>query len=183
MNELVAYVLSAMLTWSPPLQHQYYERPEATLARYDGIAKTIAEVALDPAEPSLFGGPDGRAETALFIASVAFYESGGYRRDVQLGTGTHGKGDGGRSWGLMQINIGNRDTAEHWVGTDLVNDPAKCIRAGLHRMRESFTHCHALAFNDRLSGYTDGRCREGAVAAHRRTERAVAFWEEHALIE
>jgi hypothetical protein len=161
MNALVAYLLAAMLAWSPPADHEYYEPREETVARYITIARTIAEVALDPAEPPLFGGPDGRAETALFIASVAFYESGGFRRDVELGTGKRARGDAGRSWCLMQVNQN------------------KCIRAGLHRMRESFRHCSGQTFLDRLSGYTDGRCRDGANAAHRRTKRAVEFWEQH----
>jgi hypothetical protein len=179
MNALVAYLLAAMLAWSPPADHEYYEPREETVARYVTIARTIAEVALDPAEPPLFGGPDGRAETALFIASVAFYESGGFRRDVELGTGKRARGDAGRSWCLMQVNIGGGVTEDRWTGPDLVNDQDKCIRAGLHRMRESFRHCSGQTFIDRLSGYTDGRCRDGANAAHRRTKRAVEFWEQH----
>ncbi len=179
MNGLVAYLISAMLAWSPPRDHEYYEAREDTVARYAGIAQTIARVVLDPAEPPLFGGPDGRAETGLFISSVAFYESGGFRRDVELGTGSHSRGDRGRSWCLLQVNIGGGMTAERWTGPELVNDQEKCIRAGLHRMRESFMRCHAQTFVDRLSGYTDGRCRDGADASHRRTIRAIDFWEKH----
>jgi hypothetical protein len=179
MNGLVAYLISAMLAWSPPADHEYYEPRGETVARYAVIAQSIAEVALDPAEPPLFGGLDGRAETALFISSVAFFESGGFRRDVELGTGKHARGDGGRSWCLMQVNVGHGVTAERWSGPDLVNDRSKCIRAGLHRMRESFQHCKGQTFIDRLSGYTDGRCRDGADAAHRRTRRAVQYWEAH----
>ncbi len=179
MNALVAYLFAAMLLWSPPADHQYYEPREETLARYAGIARTIAKVALDPAEPPLFGGPEGRAETGLFVTSVAFYESGGFRRDVELGTGKHARGDGGRSWCLMQVNIGTGRTEERWTGPELVNDQDKCIRAGLHRMRQSFRHCTGQTFVDRLSGYTDGRCRDGADAAHRRIGRAVEFWASH----
>lgn len=179
MNSLVAYLFAAMLAWSPVFEHEYYEPREETLARYVGIARTIAKVALDPTESPLFGGPDARAETALFVSSVAFYESGGFRRDVELGTGKHSRGDSGRSWCLMQVNIGGGTTAEHWSGPELVNDQEKCIRAGLHRMRESFEHCKGQTFVDRLSGYTDGRCRDGADAAHRRTRRAIDFWERH----
>src|ERR1700677_4658561 len=146
MNALVAYLLAAMISWSPPVEHEYYEPREETVARYVAIARTIAEVALDPAEPPLFGGPDGRAETALFIAAVAYYESGGYRRDVELGTGKHARGDSGRSWCLMQVNIGGGRTVEDWTGIDLVADRDKCIRAGLHRMRESFLHCTGQTF-------------------------------------
>jgi hypothetical protein len=179
MNALVAYLFTAMLAWSPPFDHTYYEPRNETLARYEGIARTIAKVALDPAEPSLVGGPDGRTETALFVASVAFYESGGYRRDVELGTGKHARGDSGHSWCLMQLNIGNGRTAEDWTGPELVNDQEKCIRAGLHKMRESLLHCTGQTFIDRLSGYTNGRCLDGADAAHRRTKRAIEFYERH----
>jgi hypothetical protein len=179
MHELVAYLITAMLAWSPVADHTYYEPREETLARYAGIARTIAKVALDPAEAPLFGGPDGRAETALFVSSVAYYESGGFRRDVELGTGKHARGDSGRSWCLMQVNIGGGKTAESWSGPELVLDQEKCIRAGLHRMRESFAHCKAQTFVDRLSGYTNGRCLDGADAAHRRTHRAVDFWQRH----
>ncbi len=179
MNALVAYIFSAMLVWSPVGDHNYYEPRDETLARYAGIARTIAKVALDPAEPPLFGGPDGRAETGLFVSSVAYYESGGFRRDVELGTGKNARGDGGRSWCLMQVNIGGGRTQENWSGPDLVGDQEKCIRAGLHRIRESFRHCTGQTFIDRLSGYTDGRCRDGANAAHRRTQRAVDFWQRH----
>jgi len=179
MNALVAYLFAAMVAWSPPFEHEYYEPRDETLARYAGIARTIAKVVLDPAEPPLFGGPDGRAETGLFVASVAFYESGGFRRDVELGMGKHARGDSGRSWCLMQVNIGDGRTDERWSGLDLVNDQDKCIRAGLHRMRQSFVHCSGQTFIDRLSGYTDGRCRDGADAAHRRTRRAVDFWAKY----
>jgi len=79
----------------------------------------------------------------------------------------------------MQVNIGGGKTAESWSGPELVLDQEKCIRAGLHRMRESFAHCKAQTFIDRLSGYTNGRCLDGADAAHRRTHRAVDFWQRH----
>jgi hypothetical protein len=181
MNGLIAYLVSAMLVWSPLADHEYYEPREETHARYVEIARTIAEVALDPAEPPLFGGPDGRTETALFIAAVAYYESGGYRRDVELGTGKRARGDSGRSWCLMQVNIGGGRTAEDWTGLDLVADRDKCIRAGLHRMRESFLHCKGQTFIDRLSGYTNGRCQDGADASHRRIRRAVDYFQTHPL--
>jgi hypothetical protein len=179
MNELVSYLITAMLAWSPVADHNYYEPRDETLARYEGIARTIARVAMDPAEAPLFGGPDGRAETGLFVSSIAYYESGGFRRDVELGTGKHARGDSGRSWCLMQVNIGGGKTAENWSGPELVADQEKCIRAGLHRIRESFVHCKAQTFVDRLSGYTNGRCLDGADAAHRRTHRAVDFWQQH----
>jgi hypothetical protein len=179
MNALVTYLLAAMMAWSPLADHEYYESREETFARYVAIAQSVAKVALDPAEPPLFGGPNARMETGLFMTSVAFYESGGFRRDVELGLGKHGRGDSGRSWCLMQVNVGGGTTEERWTGPELVNDREKCFRVGLHRIRQSFVHCKDRTFIDRLSGYTDGRCRDDANASHRRTKRAIEYWESH----
>jgi hypothetical protein len=183
MNALIAYLLAAMVTWSPPGDHDYYERREETLERYAAIARDVAEVALDPAEAPLFGGPQGRVQTGLLLASVAFYESGGYRRDVDLGIGKKARGDSGRSWCLMQINLGDGMTAERWSGRDLVLDRQKCLRVGLRRMRESFDMCKGEVFVDRLSGYTTGRCTADDDFSHRRMKRALQWWSQHRLDE
>jgi hypothetical protein len=181
MNALIAYLLAAMVTWSPPGDHDYYESREETLDRYASIAHDIAEVALDPAEAPLFGGPHGRAQTGLLVASVAFYESGGYRRDVDMGIGKKARGDSGRSWCLMQVNIGDGTTLESWTGRDLVQERQKCLRVGLRRMRQSFAMCKDMAFIDRLSGYTTGRCTDEDDYSHRRMKRALQWWTEHPL--
>ncbi len=179
MNSLIAYLLAAMVTWSPPSDHDYYEARAETLDRYAAIAHDIAQVALDPAEPPLFPGPQGRAQTALVMASVAFYESGGYRRDVDFGIGKRARGDSGRSWCLMQINIGDGMTVERYTGRDLVLDRQKCLRVGLRRLRDSFAMCDNLAFIDKLSGYTTGRCTENDDYSHRRLRRALDWWSSH----
>jgi hypothetical protein len=183
MNALIAYLLAAMVTWSPPGDHDYYEPREETLERYAAIARDVAEVALDPGEAPLFGGPQGRMQTGLLLASVAFYESGGYRRDVDLGIGKKARGDSGRSWCLMQINLGDGTTVERWSGRDLVLDRQKCLRVGLRRMRESFDMCKGEAFIDRLSGYTTGRCTADDDYSHRRMKRALQWWSQHRLDE
>jgi hypothetical protein len=180
MNSLIAYLLAAIVTWSPPEGHDYYERREETLERYESIASDVAAVALDPAEPSLFGGPQGRAETALLLTSVASFESGGFRRDVDLGIGNRARGDGGRSWCLMQINIGDGKTVEHWTGHDLIEDRRKCLRAGLKKMQQSFAMCQHQSFVDRLSGYTKGRCTDDDFS-RRRVKRALEWWSSHRL--
>jgi hypothetical protein len=181
MNALIAYLLAAMVTWSPPSDHDYYESREETLDRYASIAHDIAAVALDPAEAPLFGGPQGRTQTGLLVASVAFYESGGYRRDVDLGIGKKSRGDSGRSWCLMQVNLGDGITVESWSGRDLVNERQKCLRVGLRRMRQSFAMCQETAFIDRLSGYTKGRCTDDDDYSHRRMKRALQWWAAHPL--
>jgi hypothetical protein len=183
MNALIAYLLAAMVTWSPPGDHDYYERREETLERYASIARDVAAVALDPAEAPLFGGPQGRMQTGLLLASVAFYESGGYRRDVDFGIGDKARGDSGRSWCLMQINLGDGRTVERWSGRDLVLDRQKCLRVGLRRLRQSFEMCKGEAFMDRLSGYTTGRCTADDDFSHRRMKRALGWWSQHRLDE
>jgi hypothetical protein len=181
MNALIAYLLAAIVTWSPPSDHDYYELREETLDRYASIARDIATVALDPAEAPLFGGPQGRAQTGLLLASVAFYESGGFRRDVDLGLGNRARGDSGRSWCLMQINIGDGTTIERWTGHNLVEDRQKCFRAGLRKLRQSFAMCQNQSFADRLSGYTKGRCTDDDDFSHRRLNRALDWWSSHRL--
>ncbi len=179
MHALITYLLTAMLAWAPPSDHDYYAPREDTTTRYESIAHDIAEVSLDPNEPPLFGGPEGRAQTALLVSSIAFYESGGYRRDVDIGVGHKSRGDGGRSWCIMQINLGDGATPEHWTGRDLVQDRKKCIRAGLTKIRESFMLCHALPLSDRLSGYTTGKCAADEDLSHRRMRRAMSWWSAH----
>jgi hypothetical protein len=181
MNALIAYLIAAMVTWSPPADHDYYETREETLDRYASIAHDIAAVALDPAEAPLFGGPQGRAQTGLLVASVAFYESGGYRRDVDFGIGKKARGDSGRSWCLMQVNLGDGATLEGWTGRDLVLERQKCLRVGLRRMRQSFAMCKDNKFIDRLSGFTTGRCTEDDDYSHRRMRRALQWWTAHPL--
>jgi hypothetical protein len=183
MHLLITYLLSAMMSWAPPANHAYYESKAETTERYESIAHDIAAVVLDPAEAPLFGGPQGRAQTGLLLAAIASYESGGYRRDVDFGMGTRSRGDAGRSWCLMQINIGEGSTAEHWTGRDLVLDRQKCLRVGLHLVRASFGMCHSERFFDRLSGYTKGRCIGDEGASHRRMKRATEWWAAHKLEE
>jgi hypothetical protein len=179
MHALVSYLFAAMMAWAPPADHDYYAARQDTVERYESIAHDIADVALDPNEPPLFGGPEGRAQTALFVTAIAFYESGGFRRDVDAGVGKRSRGDSGRSWCLMQINLGDGLTPQRWSGRDLVQDRQKCIRAGLGRIRESFALCRALPLDDRLSGYTKGRCVADEDLSHRRMRRAMQWWTAH----
>jgi hypothetical protein len=179
MHALVTYLLSAMMAWAPLAEHDYYAPEYETEERYNAIAHDLAEVALDPNEPPLFGGPQGREQTAMLMAAIAFYESGGYRRDVDLGVGARSRGDSGKSWCLMQINIGAGMTRERWTGRELVEDRHKCFHAGLARIRESFALCRYMPLADRLTGYTKGRCERNEPLAHRRMGLAMNFWAAH----
>ncbi len=169
---LAAWLLSAMVAWVPPSQ-QWREGEFHATDRYASIAQDIARVALDPEEPPLFEGPQGRAQTALLMASIASFESF-FRADVDKGIV---KGDHGRSWCLLQVQVHNK-TAEQWTGPDLINDRTKCLRAGLHLMRNSFVWCRGLKLIDRLAGYTRGHCIEEPYA-EQRMRRALDWWKHH----
>lgn len=170
---LAAWLLGAMVTWSPPAVHR--EGAEEARARYESIADDIAFVSLDPDEPPVFEGTSGRAKTALLVAAIASYESG-YRKDVDTG---QVRGDHGKSWCIMQIQVRGK-TAEGWTGEDLVEERKRCVRAALHRIRASFVMCRKLPLLDRLSGYTLGRCRKEPKAEWR-TLRAMKWWQAHPL--
>lgn len=170
---LASWLMTAMVAWNPPGQHR--EGEAAARERYASIAFDMAEAALDPAEKPLFDGPTGRAQTALLMASVASVESG-FRRDVDTGAL---KGDHGRSYCIFQVQVRGR-TAEMWTGEELVRDRKRCVRAGLHKMQESFTTCRALPVTDRLALYTTGRCSH-EPGAEWRVKRAMGWWKAHPL--
>jgi len=176
MDSLVAYLVAAMVGWVPA-HAQPQESPDEVMDRYESIARDAATVALDPDEAPLFGGPDGRARTALLMLSVASYESG-YRKRVDDG---RGRGDNGRSFCLMQIRVGTGATGEGWTGPDLVEDRTRCFRAALHILRKSFGICHSLPVEDRLSAYASGSCTAGTEASRRRILRASNWGATHTL--
>jgi hypothetical protein len=179
----VTWLLAAMLRLVPPdrLQHSYVpearESLEQTRERYVAIAEAIRDVAWDPNEQPLWTGRLGRARTASVLLSLAYHESG-FRRDVDLGIGRarlarQGWNDHGRSWCVLQINLGRkpvaqpdgtmleqsaRMTEEGWSGRDLIADRDKCMRAGFHIVRRSLSTCASLPFYERLSSYAGGDC-------------------------
>jgi hypothetical protein len=169
---LASYLLSAMVAWMPPKVH-HREGEAAALQRYEAIANDIAKVALDETEQPLFAGEDGRTQTALLVASIASFESH-FRADVDEGKA---RGDNGVSWCLMQVQVHGK-TAEGWTGPELVNDRTKCLKAGLHLIRESFSMCKHLPLRHKLSGYTVGTCGSDS-ASEWRIGRAVKWMKEH----
>lgn len=175
---VIAWLVQMMLTWSPPERRNSYipdarEAVDAAKKRYEEIAEAILDVALDESNPTLVGGPKGRTQTAVLMASVAFFESG-FRRDVHLGIGKLGRGDFGRSWCLMQLNIGtgkvptNDPIIGSFTGKDLVADTHNCMKAGLHLMARSMRACRGLPWEYRLSAYTSGKCVDGEPKARAR---------------
>jgi len=164
---LKSYLVAFMVAQYPVANHRYLGvTDEYTRARYEAIAADIADVALDPDEPPIFrdekSSPyDGRVKTALLMTSIARFESGGYREDVD----TFKKlGDSGAARCLLQLHL--------WEG-EVVNDRPSCLRAGLRHIRESYKSCHSL------SGYTVGRCIDHEPEAERRTRMAENWLKKH----
>jgi len=176
MQNLVTYLVTAMLSWVPLHAHAPVESADDARGRYESIARDVAAVVLDGGEEPLFGGSSGRSETAILMLSVASFESS-FRKSVDEG---RGRGDKGRSYCLMQIHVGAGTTSEGWSGPDLVENRQWCFRAALHMLRGSFGACHKLSVEDRLSAYATGRCLPNVEISRSRVGRARAFWESHA---
>lgn len=154
MQELAAWILSAMVTWVPPRARD--------VPRYESIAEDLATVAL---EAPVFPSKEGPARTALLMAAIASYESN-YRADIDAFSV---KGDHGHSHGLMQV----------WLRPgEECGDRLSCLRIGRDRIKESLDACRAFPFAERLGVYTMGKC--GANPASRwRIGRAMGFWKKH----
>ena len=168
--QIITWLVAAMFAWAPA--------KEADRGRYTEIASDLAAVVYDPAEQPLFKGDDGRARTALLLASIAAHEST-FRVDVENG---HARGDGGTSWCFMQLHIGSGKTVEGWTGADVTNDRQLCFRAGLHIARESFRMCNGLPANEMLSAYASGQCGR-SVESRAMTSRAVAYSQHHPMTD
>lgn len=177
----VLWMVAAMNMMAPAHRDHLLREAQESYAqadeRYLGIATAIINVAFDPAEKSIFGGPNGRSKTALFIAHKFFMESG-FRRDIHTGVGRErlsasGYNDNGRSWcmgqlmlGVKRVDLGNGKwttdsadkTQEGWTGRELLEDNDKCVRATLHALQRSISACSGLPFPDRLAAYATGSC-------------------------
>lgn len=164
MSALAAYVLAAILSWSPVAVHASYEHASATEARLTSIAVDIADVAAT--EPPLFAGDDGRARTAILLAAVASYESGRFDGRVQS---CERRGDHGHALGLWQV---------HASWAESCTTVREAARVALGRMRESFAACLPTGA-PALAAYASGDCRHGWLAAGRRWERAAEWMKTH----
>lgn len=173
---IVSWLLSVMTTMSPlpPASdtHVNGETAAEKQARFESIAQDIQEVIWDENETPMFQGADGREMSAIFVTTYAFYESS-FRKSVDKGTKL---GDSGRSWCLMQLNLGKKGkTAEGWTGQDLVEDRKKCIRAGYHVMRRAMGACSKLPMAERMASYVSGNCDTKREVAAFRYRRAMSL--------
>lgn len=201
LNDLRQWMVSRMSSWAPPGRTyipEAKETPEEGQKRYAEIADAALAVTFDPSESSMFPGKYGRLRTSALILSIALSESA-YRKDVDLNLGKEARGDGGRSWCMVQVQLGapvdgktpkriiltkdgfafSSDKDVGYGGEDLVADRQVCFRVGLHLMRRSFLACRSLPLLERLSAYTSGNCEDGHESSKTRVERAIRWMTDH----
>lgn len=181
MHALWNYLLVAMIAWCPPAHHRYllthlasdFQRDAYTTARYESIAKDLEDVVEN--EKPLFSGPTGKAETALVMLSIASYESGEFREDIDTVKGT---GDHGRAHCIMQIEFPLRPG-------EVMNDRKDCFRIGLARIRESMKACPNSKKEDKLAVYARGNCHDrwGIANSRMKMRRALNWWAYHPFEE
>jgi hypothetical protein len=109
-----SWMVDRMLTWVKPGKSFYpmaVETFEEGKIRYESIANSVLFTVAK--EKPIFPGKTGRIRTAALMLSIAMFESG-FRRDVDLNLGKSGRGDGGKSWCMMQVQLGN----EVYIGED-----------------------------------------------------------------
>ncbi len=173
---VVAWLVAAQLAWQPA--------SVASHAHYRAIAQDLVIVAYDPDEAPLFGGPRGRARTALLLDAVASLESQ-YRADVDDGRKRGGLGEvcilqvllpSPRHRVVLRGDTYAYSLDEGWSYADLVEDRQKCVRVALRKMRESLRACHDLSL------YTCGRCDATERMAKYRMGRAEGMW-RHAPLQ
>ena len=181
---LASWIMQVLLMIHPPekMERSWKETTSEITARYQLIANDLSEVI--EAESSktnpetshldnpIFEGDYGKFQTAALMLSIAYYESN-FHKLVDNGKW---KGDNGKSWCLMQVNLNNGNVyigspeMKKWTGNDLVNDHKKCFKAGLAIIKQSINDCSKKGFVgfDLLSEYTTGHCMKNEPYATRR---------------
>lgn len=145
------------------------ETDAARQARFAEISSDLSAVV--QAEAPIFPGPQGRARTAALLLGIAAYESA-FLLEVDKGLdreerAKRGQEDHGRSWCLLQINLGKgrvmvgSEEMRSWYGKDLVQDRKKCFRVGLEMARRSVASCARVFADQRLwlNQYASGECK------------------------
>ena len=168
-TNLAIYVFAAMTTWVPMSNHSFYEKEEITHSRYESIANTIAEVSLNEDKSPIFNDEDdaiNRAKTALLLASIASYESS-FKKSVDS---CKEGGDNGLAWGLWQTHSNKKKTCANRL-------TAAYIALGM--VNRSFKFCSKQHLLDKLSIYTDGRCKDNWYRSRSRIMRALSWHQKH----
>jgi hypothetical protein len=167
-KQVIAWMTSMLTALAPADRAIEAEDQSARSARIEQIAADIVDVVYDPNEKPIFGGKWQRERTAATVAVFAAEESVNFAPSVDQGLT---RGDTGRSWCIMQMNIGTKKTSEGWTGPDLIKDRKKCIRAGLHALRRSYWTCSQNREDERFAAYASGRCDRGQTLVRRRSAR------------
>lgn len=200
MDPIIAWILSFIVSVAPPGRKTFYaeaqETREEALERYESIAEDVVNVVYDPSTKVLFRGDNGRARTVSVIMSIMLHESG-FMRNVDYGVGKYARGDQGKSWCLMQLNIGSgrtikwntkhdrpprwgddpADIFDGYKGEELVQNRQLCIREGLKILRLSFSACRGLPLNQRLRVYGSGSCDAGGKGSATRMDTAIRWFQ------
>lgn len=122
MSVLFAWVVAASSLLAPTRQH-------------DELASAIANRV--EAEPPLFKGDEDRHRTAALLVAIAFRESS--LRAAAVGDHVGGKPT---SFCAFQVHLPwGQKTADGWSGSDLLEDPEKCVAAAMRMLRVSLQVC------------------------------------------
>lgn len=168
-SAIESWLIKAMLAWIPATP---------VPPRYEAIAKDIVAVAFESGESPLFSGPHGRSKTALSLAAIASFESQ-FREDVDDGKARGKLGEvcilqvllpSPKHRIVMSGDTYSYSLNEGWSYDDLVADRRKCVKAALHKARESWRACHNLSL------YTSGACDKDEPKAKHRQWRAEHWW-------
>ena len=176
------WVKTFLVKHAPPGRKLWYPGAEETKedghTRYDSIATDIVETAFNPNTKPIFKSTvHGRSMMAAVWMGIALHESG-FMKNVDKNIGKYGRGDRGRSWCIMQMNIGKgktipwnvvKDRIPHWgdppeeifdgyAGPELIENRQLCLSEAHHLVRDSFKKCKELPLVEHLTGYAAGSC-------------------------
>lgn len=202
-EDVVKWVVGFIAKHAPPGRKTYYVEAQETkkdaIKRHRSIAEDLVEIVYNPKTKPAFRGKTGRARTISVMLGIALYESG-FGKNVDYGIGKYGRGDGGNSWCLMQMNVGSGrawknaggwntkhdrpwnygDKKEDIVvgasGPEMVKDRRKCFTEALRLIKISFKSCRKNSFNRRLNVYASGSCKKGGKGSTLRMKAATKFW-------
>lgn len=180
MNTLIAWMVSVMLLISPI--NPAFESEQEHADRMERIATDIVEVTYDKSEaPIILIGPNSRRLAAMMVFAVARHESSFYY-NMDKNEGKDPRGDNGRSWCLMQLNIGKGKTSEGWRGSELIDDRQKCLRSGYRSMKQSFGACRRYPQIYGLSAYASGLCTKGRKASKEMVNMGFYYYYQSPVI-
>lgn len=194
LTDMEEWITGRMLKWVP-VGKSYYkdakETEEEGRNRYLSIAKDAISVAYDLNEKPIFPGPYGRSKTLAVMLAIAESESA-FRKDVDYGIGKYARGDGGRSWCLMQIQLSSPVKGKTRIrldlnteyfnyvshasaigGEDLVSNRKLCFRSALRMIRKSFDICSRSKVENRLSMYTGEGCSSKSPKSKYKMTKAI----------